>query len=96
MARAEDLVIHETMAGRPRDMEDAVALMLMHPDIDRARVRRRLAELAKLADEPEIGERLERLMAHVRTVRSGAINRSSVPGPRSKPGKRRPRARGTK
>ena len=90
MARAEDLIVYKTLAGRPRDMEDAVALMLMHPDIDRARVRRRLAELAELADEPEIGERLERLMAHVRTVRSGAITRAS------KPGKRRPRARPTK
>jgi hypothetical protein len=95
MASVEDLVIYKAIAGRPRDVEDALALMLMHPDIDRARVRRRLVELAELANEPEIVERLERLTAHVRAVRSGALTRLSAPGP-SKPARRRPRARRTK
>ncbi len=46
MARAEDLVIFKAMAARPKDIEDAAALMLMHKEIDVGRVRRHLAELA--------------------------------------------------
>ena len=55
MARAEDLVIFKLMAARPKDIEDAAALMLMHKEIDVGRVRRHLAELAALADEPNLG-----------------------------------------
>lgn len=59
MARAEDLVIFKAMAARPTDIEDATALMLMHKDIDIDRVRRHLAELAVLADEPSLTSGLE-------------------------------------
>ena len=59
MARAEDLVIFKAMAARPKDIEDAAALMLMHKDIDIHRVRRHLAALAALADEPILTSGLE-------------------------------------
>jgi prolyl-tRNA editing enzyme YbaK/EbsC (Cys-tRNA(Pro) deacylase) len=43
MARAEDLVVFKALAARPKDIEDAAALLLLHSTIDLARVRRRLA-----------------------------------------------------
>jgi hypothetical protein len=54
MARAQDLVVFKAIAGRPRDLEDATALLLMHPDIDVAAARDRIRELAALADAPEL------------------------------------------
>ena len=62
MARAEDLVVFKAMAARPVDIEDASALLLMHKDIDLARVRRRLAELAAMADEPALLAGLEQVI----------------------------------
>jgi hypothetical protein len=52
----EHLVVFKAIAGRPKDMEDAEALLALYPDIDIARVRRRVAELAALADAPEVLE----------------------------------------
>ncbi len=73
MARAEDLVIFKAMAARPKDIEDATALMLMHKEIDVARVRRHLAELAALADEPTLTSGLEAV------IRLAAAGRPSAP-----------------
>ena len=41
MARAEDLVVFKALAARPKDIEDAAALILMHPAMDLGRVRER-------------------------------------------------------
>jgi hypothetical protein len=68
MARTEDLIIFKAMAGRPRDVEDASALLLLHGDVDLTRVRRHLHDLATLADEPEIELGLESIIARVRLV----------------------------
>jgi predicted nucleotidyltransferase len=73
MARAEDLVIFKAMAARPKDIEDATALMLMHKEIDVARVRRHLAELAALADEPTLTSGLDAV------IRLAAAARPSAP-----------------
>ena len=62
MARAEDLVVFKAMAARPVDIEDASALLLMHKDIDLVRVRRRLGELAAMADEPALLVGLEQVI----------------------------------
>lgn len=67
MARAEDLVVFKAMAARPKDIDDAAALLLMHRDIDLARVRSRLAELAAMADEPALVDGLERVIALARS-----------------------------
>jgi hypothetical protein len=77
MARAEDLVIFKAMAARPKDIEDATALMLMHKEIDVDRVRRHLAELAALADEPTLTSGLEAV------IRLAAAGRPSAPQPRN-------------
>lgn len=69
MARAEDLVVFKALAARPKDIEDAAALLLMHPKIDLGEVRRRLAELAALAQEPALIDGLEAVIERTRAVR---------------------------
>jgi hypothetical protein len=62
MCTPESLVVFKAIAGRPKDTEDAEALLALYPDIDRARVRARVAELAALADAPEILTALDDLL----------------------------------
>lgn len=54
MATPEDLVVFKAVAGRPKHAEDAEALLVLHPSIDVARARRRVVELAMLAEAPEM------------------------------------------
>jgi hypothetical protein len=63
MCTPESLVVFKAIAARPKDVEDAEALLALYPDIDRARVRRRVAELSALADAPEILTALDDLLA---------------------------------
>ncbi|MEN9581710.1 MAG: hypothetical protein RJA70_4719 [Pseudomonadota bacterium] len=65
MCTAEDLVVFKAIAGRPKDIEDAEALLILYPDIDRVRVRTCVGELAALADEPEMLKALDELLASV-------------------------------
>jgi hypothetical protein len=87
MARAEDLVVFKALAARPKDIEDAAALILMHPAIDLDRVKRRLAELADLAEEPALSEGLEQVIARARAVRKVSSKTPSVTQSRPKPSK---------
>lgn len=90
MARAEDLVVFKALAARPKDIEDAAALILMHATIDLDRVRRRLAELAQLASEPALLDGLERVIAHARSVRRSASKRRPVTRASARAGKPTP------
>ena len=45
--------------------EDAEALLVLYPDIDRARVRSRVAELAALAEAPEMLGALDEMLKRV-------------------------------
>jgi hypothetical protein len=97
MARAEDLVVFKAMAARPKDVEDAAALILKHSDIDTATVRRRLVELATLADEPALIEGFDRVILRVHSVRASARRgRAGATRPKSKSSKRRSRSRRTR
>jgi hypothetical protein len=63
-ARPEDLIIYKLFAGRPQDMNDAEALLLMHRrSVDLTRVRRVLGQLGEMADAPEIVARLDAIDA---------------------------------
>jgi hypothetical protein len=62
MAAAEDLVIFKLLAARPRDIDDATALIALHPKMDSTRIRRRVQELAALIDEPQRVQLLDRLL----------------------------------
>lgn len=99
MARAEDLVVFKTLAARPKDIEDAAALLLMHEDIDLEQVRRRLAELAELADEPALIRGLEAVTARALAARkrqgvATAQRSAQIPRP-TKPTPKRPRKTAT-
>lgn len=65
MCTAESLVVFKAIAGRPKDLEDAEALLALHPDIDRARARSRVAELSELAEAPELLAAFEQLLRRV-------------------------------
>jgi hypothetical protein len=39
MARPEDLIVFKAIAGRPKDIEDATALFVLYPKLDRNRIR---------------------------------------------------------
>ena len=54
MATPADLVVFKAIAGRARDLEDAETLLVLYPDLDLARVRARIVELAALAEAPEL------------------------------------------
>ena len=69
LARAEDLVIYKVVAGRPRDIEDARALLLLHDDVDLVRIRERVRELAALADAPELERALRAVIVTTRPER---------------------------
>lgn len=94
MARAEDLVVFKAMAARPKDIEDAATLLLLHRNIDVDRVRQRLGELAALADEPALLDGLEAAIAQARATRSrptatDTAQRKPRP-PRKKPPRKKP------
>jgi len=63
MAQAEDLVVFKAVAARPKDIEDATALLVLYPRIDRVRVRQRVRQLAALAEDPAAIGALEAAMA---------------------------------
>ncbi len=62
MCTPESLVVFKAVAGRAKDIEDAEALLTLYPNIDRARVRERVAELAALAEVPEMSTSLDALL----------------------------------
>lgn len=69
MARAEDLVVFKAIAARPKDIDDAAALLVLYPRIDLARVRAKVRELAEAADEPALIEGLDAVIKIARATR---------------------------
>jgi hypothetical protein len=67
IARPEDLVIYKLIASRPRDIEDAEGLLVLHDaTIDIDRVRRVVGEFAQVLDDNERPQTLERLIEKTR------------------------------
>ena len=80
MARPEDLIVFKAIAGRPRDIEDATALLVLYPDLDRDRMRDQVKQLAALADQPELAHGLETAI----TISTPKPKRVRIPNARSK------------
>ncbi len=66
VARAEDLVVYEAVAFRPRDQQDIERLLTLHgTNIDLARVRRIIDEFAQAMEEPERLAAFDRIVVAV-------------------------------
>ena len=50
--RAEDLIIHKAVAGRPRALEDVRSVLLKNPHLDRGIILRWLRELGATMEQP--------------------------------------------
>ena len=61
--RPEDLLIYKIIASRPRDLQDAEGLLVLHiATMDVDRVRRVVKQFAEVLDDTERPEALERLI----------------------------------
>jgi hypothetical protein len=61
----EDLIIHKIFAGRPRDFEDAAAVMLKNPDFDVDYIEKWLKELDHSMDSDEFSNRFGEIRQQV-------------------------------
>ncbi len=68
MATPEALIVFKAIAARPKDLEDVEALLAIHPDIDIARVRAHVRQLAELAGDQEIAQGFEAVLAKARAL----------------------------
>jgi hypothetical protein len=97
MASVDDLVVFKAIAGRPRDIDDAVTLLALYPHIDMSRVRARVRTLALAAETPELERGLEQIVAAGAATllhRSQPLRSPIRPArTKTKIGNRRPRSR---
>ena len=63
IAGVADLVVYKVIAARGKDLDDVASLLALYPKLDLAAIRRRVAELAELADEPAYLETLAKLLS---------------------------------
>ena len=68
MSSPEDLIVFKAIAGRPKDMDDVQTLLELYPKLDVARMQRRIAQLAVLAEAPELVPAFEATLARARTA----------------------------
>jgi hypothetical protein len=87
MAGVDELLVFKAIAGRPRDVDDAVALLTLYPGIDMTRVHDRVAALAEAAEAPELTAGLEQVL---RAAASTPLLRTSAA--KKPPGRGAPRA----
>jgi hypothetical protein len=63
MASVDDLLVFKAIAGRPRDIDDAITLLALYPHIDMSRVRARVRTLARASEAPELEHGLDQIVA---------------------------------
>jgi len=66
IATGEDLVIMKALPRRPHDIADIEGILVVHPDLDLARIRDYLREFSSALEMPEIQDDFERLLRRVR------------------------------
>lgn len=67
IARPEDLIIYKIVAARPRDLDDAERLLLLHGrSVDVGRLVRIVHEFAEALEDPTRPQTLERLLRRTR------------------------------
>lgn len=87
IAGVDDLIVFKAMAGRSRDVDDAVTLLTLYPDVDLETVRRRVRELAELAGAPELVQGLDGIVKQVEHTSASRKQKKRVvrrPGPKSR------------
>jgi len=75
MSIPSDLVVYKAIAGRARDLDDIEALLVLYPNIDVARARGRIAELAELAGVPELVTGFDAAVKRARGGRAKTVRR---------------------
>ena len=67
VASAPDIVVMKILAGRPQDVNDALAVLrAQHEQVDMARARGELAELDRVLDRRDLVPAFDRLLAQAR------------------------------
>lgn len=90
VARAEDIVVMKILAGRPKDLEDVVAILAAHPDdLDVELTRGTLRMLEEALGQSDLLPELQRAMDR---VRGAAPSKARGARGRAAP-KRKPRSR---
>jgi hypothetical protein len=79
MAQPEDLIVFKAIAGRGKDIDDATALLSLYPEIDLARLRARVHQLAALAETPDLGAGLETAIVAAAEARRAAPGAATGP-----------------
>lgn len=83
VARAEDIVVMKILAGRPKDLEDVVAVLAAHPDdfdVELARGTLRMLEEALGQSDllPELGRAMDRARGGATTKGRGGRGRAAT------------------
>jgi hypothetical protein len=92
MARVDDLIVFKAIAGRPRDIDDAVTLLALYPNVDMTRVRAHVRTLARAAEAPELEDGLEQIIA---ATAAANTQRAKPARARIRPARSRPMASDT-
>ena len=71
VAAAEDIIVMKVLAGRPKDLDDVVAIAAAQgPALDEAAVRRTLAELEAALDQRDLMPAFDLALTRARRARS--------------------------
>lgn len=85
-ALAKKRIVFKAIAGRPEDIQDATTLLVLYSEIERARVRNRVRQLAALVEDAAPVNVLEAAIAAAGTV--PRLRTSKAPPRRRAPHKR--------